>query len=650
MSWEAWSFVVVGAVLLGGFAWYERSRPPSQVVALVAALAALAVAGRLAFAAIPNVVATTDIAIFSGYAIGPAPGFAVGALAGLVSNFWLGQGPWTPWQMAGWGLCGVFGALLAWRGARMGRIGLAIACGFAGVAFGALMNFSLMASYGGELTLDRFAALEVRAIPFDAAHAIGNITLALIAGPAMVRMLVRFRERFEWRRQAAAADAGRAGGLRGGLATMLVLALAIGALSVPAARAASRAEGLSWLAAAQNRDGGFPSSPGGDSSVSITGWAMLGLEAARRNPLDLERRGRTPVDFLRRNSGAIGSSGDLAKTILALQGAGLNPRRFAGRNLVAQLRRRRRANGSFDNWPNATAFAVLALRAAGGRRARLARSLRWLRRAQNRDGGWGVVPGAPSDPDSTGAVLQALSARRSVHRAIRYLNRAQVAGGGFRLGGSGVVNSQSTAWAAQGMLAAGVRPRRIRAGGRDALDYLAARQSGDGHYRYSRHSDQTPVWVTAQALVPLYGKTYPLKPVPRRASSKSQHRGHHGSGASQTPPSPPPSGPPPASIPPTVSTRAHDHGGAGAPLHRTQHERAGKANGDQEPSSREVRGGEGSGTAHGEAPESKTVSGKQTSAETKPAGGEGLAVPVGIALAAAAVVTALWWLLRRRQV
>ena len=61
------------------------------------------------------------------------------------------------------------------------------------------MNFSLMASYGGELTLDRFAALEVRAIPFDAAHAIGNITLALIAGPAMVRMLVRFKERFEWR-------------------------------------------------------------------------------------------------------------------------------------------------------------------------------------------------------------------------------------------------------------------------------------------------------------------------------------------------------------------------------------------------------------------------------------------------------------------
>ena len=236
---------------------------------------------------------------------------------------------------------------------------------------------------------------------------------------------------------------------------------------------------------------------------------MLGLEAGGRNPLDLERRGRSPLDFLRRNSEGIGSTGDLARTVLALEGAGVSPRRFAGRNLVVELRRRRRANGSFEGWPNATAFAVLALRGAGAREARLARSLRWLRRAQNRDGGWGVVPGSPSDADSTGAVLQAVSGRRSVRRAIRYLRRVQVAGGGFRLGGSGVVNSQSTAWAAQGMLAAGVEPSRIRNGGRDALGYLSARQSGDGHFRYSKQSDQTPTWVTAQVLVPLCRETYP---------------------------------------------------------------------------------------------------------------------------------------------
>src|SRR5436190_24298641 len=105
MSWQLTSFLILGAVLIGGFAWYERSRPPSQVVALVGALASLAIAGRIAFAAFPNVKLTTDIVAFAGYALGPAPGFAVGALAGLVSNFWFGQGPWASEHVAGGGVC-----------------------------------------------------------------------------------------------------------------------------------------------------------------------------------------------------------------------------------------------------------------------------------------------------------------------------------------------------------------------------------------------------------------------------------------------------------------------------------------------------------------------------------------------------------------
>ena len=137
-------------MLAGGFAWYERSRPPARMVALVAALAALAVAGRLVFAPIPNVVATTDIVLITGYAVGPAPGFAVGALAAVVSNLWLGQGPWTPWQMAGWGLVGLGGAALAvLTGRRLGRVGLAAACGLAGLAYGALLDLSVMVGYGG---------------------------------------------------------------------------------------------------------------------------------------------------------------------------------------------------------------------------------------------------------------------------------------------------------------------------------------------------------------------------------------------------------------------------------------------------------------------------------------------------------------------
>ena len=199
MSWQVASFVVLGLVIVGGFAWFERSRPPARLVGLVAALAALAVAGRVLLAPIPNVVATTDIVLFTGYAVGGAPGFAVGALSALISNFWLGQGPWTPWQMAGWGLVGLGGAGLAFvTGRRLGRVGLAVACGVAGLAYGALLDFSVMATYGGEQSLDRYLALSARGIPFNITHAVGNVTLALIAGPALVRMLTRFRSQTEF--------------------------------------------------------------------------------------------------------------------------------------------------------------------------------------------------------------------------------------------------------------------------------------------------------------------------------------------------------------------------------------------------------------------------------------------------------------------
>src|SRR5919108_5795606 len=208
MSWQVAAYALLALVLAGGLAWYELSRPPSQTVALVAALAALAVAGRVALAAIPNVVATTDIVLIAGYTVGAAPGFAVGALAGVVSNFWLGQGPWTPWQMAGWGMVGVAGAgLRVVTGRRLGRVGLATACGVAGLAYGALLDLSVMVTYGGEQSLDRYLAVSSRGIPFNVAHAVGNVALALAAGPALVRMISRYRSRFEftWREARAAS-------------------------------------------------------------------------------------------------------------------------------------------------------------------------------------------------------------------------------------------------------------------------------------------------------------------------------------------------------------------------------------------------------------------------------------------------------------
>jgi energy-coupling factor transport system substrate-specific component len=519
MTWQLAAYALLALVLCGGLAWYERSRPPARMVALVAALAALAVAGRLAFAAIPNVVATTDIVLITGYAVGPAPGFAVGALAAAVSNLWLGQGPWTPWQMAGWGLVGLGGAALAVATRRrLGRGGLAAACGFAGLAYGALLDLSVMVTYGGEQSLDRYLAISARGVPFNIAHAAGNVALALAAGPALVRMISRYRSRFEFTwRQAGATSA----------SLLLVLAIA---LPLPGAEGRGGASARNWLEHAQNRDGGFGAVPGSTSGAAITGWAVLGLESAGRNPLDVRRGGPSAIGYLRSQARELRSTGDLERTTLALAGAGVSPKGFGGRDLVAELRKRRSRSGSFEGQVNLTAFGILALRAAGTPVSALARSADWLGRAQNADGGWGFQPQAGSDPDSTGAALQGLAAAggrgRATRRGASYLRRAQHADGGFALGEGGPTNSQSTAWAVQGLIAARADPGAVRTSGRSPFDYLANRQDGDGHYRYSASSDQTPVWVTGQALLAVNRKAFPLAAVPRaRAGRKSAPRG-----------------------------------------------------------------------------------------------------------------------------
>jgi hypothetical protein len=503
MSWQLASFLILGAVLVAGFAWYELSRPPSQVVALVAALAALAIAGRIAFAAFPNVKPTTDIVIFAGYALGPAPGFAAGALAALVSNFWFGQGPWTPWQMAGWGMCGLLGAALALGVRNAGRFTLAAVCGLAAIPYGLLLNFSVMASAGGELSLERFLVFEGRAIPFNLAHAVGNVAFALLAGPAMVRMLTRFRQRFQWRMPA--------------VATTALLLLLVPALLPATASASDVTRAANWLESEQNRDGGFGASPGDPSSAAVTGWAMLGLEAAERNPRDVSLGGHTPLDFLGTAIDEVSSAGDLARTIVALEGAGANPRDFAGHNLVAELRERRAANGSFVGWPGTTSFSVIALRGAGATGG-LEKTLSWLGGVQNPDGGWGDTPESPSNADVTGIAMQAMPGTDAAKAGLSYLRRHQHSNGGFALGGGGAVNAQSTAWAVQGMIAIGADPARVRSGGHSALDYLAGVQGGDGHYRYSASSNQTSIWVTGQVLVAVAGEAFPIPEPPRQES------------------------------------------------------------------------------------------------------------------------------------
>jgi energy-coupling factor transport system substrate-specific component len=184
--------LVAAAVLVAGAAWLEPGLGTSKTLALVATLAAAAAGGRVLFAAVPGVQPVTVIAVAAGAALGARAGFGVGALSALTSNFFLGQGPWTPWQMLAWGGCGVVGALAAPLVRR--RIPFALLCFVLGFAFSGLMDLWEWYSFYPHT----WAALTVqlgRGFWFDAAHAVGNVVIALGAGPELRRVLDRFGRR-----------------------------------------------------------------------------------------------------------------------------------------------------------------------------------------------------------------------------------------------------------------------------------------------------------------------------------------------------------------------------------------------------------------------------------------------------------------------
>ncbi len=528
MSWQAAAFAILAVGLAGGFAWYERTRPDARIVALVGTLAAFAALGRIAFAALPNVKPTTDIVLISGYALGAGPGFVVGAVAGLTSNFFFGQGPWTPWQMAAWGTTGLIGAGLALgirRRAVPNRWVLAAVCAVSGFAFTAVQDVGDWVNYSDH-SVRQLGVYVGKGVGFDLVHAISCALFALAFGPALTRSIRRFSARIQVRWVP----------LSGPLTLALVLTLAAGALlagqpvrAVGTGAAYAATTPTDYLLSAQNADGGFGAAPGGPSSQLYSGWAALGLAAEGHNPNAVRRGSHSLGGYVLSGAGSATDPGSLEREVLALRAGGLP----ASAEIV-RLQRDIGANGSVSDQVNLTSFAILALRAAG--QAPPAAMTGWLIRQQDSDGGFNFATrGGSSDIDDTGAALEALAGTggNTVRRAVRFLDAHENSDGGFPSQLGGTSNAQSTAWAIQGLIAAGQGTGAL---GRP-LGYLHSLIAPDGHVRYARGSDQTPVWVTAEALMALAGKPLPLAPV---ATAASAPRGHARSNRSGPPASKPP--------------------------------------------------------------------------------------------------------------
>ena len=90
---------------------FESRKPQARELVVIAVLSALAVAARVVIP-LPHFKAIFAVIMLSGIAFGPEAGFMVGAVSALASNFFYGQGAYTPWQMFAYGAGGMLAGFL----------------------------------------------------------------------------------------------------------------------------------------------------------------------------------------------------------------------------------------------------------------------------------------------------------------------------------------------------------------------------------------------------------------------------------------------------------------------------------------------------------------------------------------------------------
>jgi uncharacterized membrane protein len=170
---------------------FESRKPQARELVIIAALCAIAVAGRAAFFMLPQFKPVVALVIIAGVAFGGEAGFLVGAITAFVSNMFFGQGPWTPWQMFAFGIIGFLAGVLFQKSllkrapAPLMVFGALVTI----IVYGGIMNFSHVIIYQSVITKAMFLAAYLQGLPFDLVHAAATVTfLALISRPMLEKL------------------------------------------------------------------------------------------------------------------------------------------------------------------------------------------------------------------------------------------------------------------------------------------------------------------------------------------------------------------------------------------------------------------------------------------------------------------------------
>ena len=190
------STLVIVELLVPFLLAFESRKPQARELVLLATMTALDVAGRAAFYWLPQCKPVCAIVILTAVAFTPEAGFVTGAAAGLISNFFFGQGPWTPWQMLGFGLVGFVGGVL-FSGRRVRLVPLLI-YGFLSVfvLYGVLLDTASMLMYNAVPSWQLWLATCASGFVFNLIHAGATAVFLLLLYQPLLRKLARVKEKY----------------------------------------------------------------------------------------------------------------------------------------------------------------------------------------------------------------------------------------------------------------------------------------------------------------------------------------------------------------------------------------------------------------------------------------------------------------------
>ena len=189
--------IILETMIPFGFA-FENRKPKARELVIISALCAIGVAGRTAFFMLPQFKPVAAIVIISGVAFGGETGFLVGAITAFVSNFFFGQGPWTPWQMFSFGIIGFLAGIMFQKGIlRKTKTDMCV-FGFLAtfVIYGGIMNPASVIMWQSNININMVLSSYVMGMPFDFIHAVSTVFFLFLAAEPMLEKLERIKIKY----------------------------------------------------------------------------------------------------------------------------------------------------------------------------------------------------------------------------------------------------------------------------------------------------------------------------------------------------------------------------------------------------------------------------------------------------------------------